>query len=225
MLSRHFIVRLVPLALLLGAAPALGCAERIRERVEEYLDAQSQADVVDAGPEVPTCDDGSEFTPCGGSPVGEWKLDRWCVDSNGYDPLRGTCEELAADGSGAARAELRIFAEGDYRLDWLEYSTAMQFVFPLSCFGGSTTPCSGTFYDGECELLDDECLCDVANEYERFVERGFWTGGARLLVFETSGVLHEQPFCVSSNRETLQFARYSNDSEVGFVATFTRILE
>ena len=101
----------------------------------------------------------------------------------------------------------------------------MQFAFPLSCFGGSTTPCAGSFYNGECELLDDECQCDVSQVFDRYVERGFWTGGPRMLVFENSAALYEQPFCVSNNRQTLQFARYSNDAEVGFVATFSRIPE
>lgn len=201
------------------------CAERIRDRVEAYLDAHSDVDAGPDVPETPSCDDGTDFAACGGLPIGAWTLERWCADGDSFDPLRGTCEDLIAEGSGDARAVLRVYAEGDYRLDWERLESEVAFEFPLWCFGGSTTPCSGSFYDGECEILGEDCLCSITNSYENFTESGFWRIDGRNLIFETAGVIHNQPYCVEQGGSTLRLARFGQDSEVGFVATFQKAIE
>jgi hypothetical protein len=203
---------------------ASGCVDRIRDRIEARLDAGSDA-VVDAGPDPLRCDDGQEFVPCGGDPVGEWRMRAFCVDDSGYDPLRGTCEELAADGSGDSGGQLSVYPEGDYRLDWDGYAVEVAFEFPLACFGGSTEPCSGRHYDGTCEIEGDWCTCVVRETREPYAETGFWTASARLLLFETGGVVSEQPFCVSRDGSTLQLSRTFDGVDAGFLATFERVGE
>lgn len=207
-------------------ALASGCVDAIRERIEDRLDAEF-SDAADAGSGegsgVPLCDGLAAFAPCGGDPVGIWRLTGWCIDGASWDPLRGTCPDITSEGSGEASGRLEIFGDGGYLLYWDRLERAMTFRFGLWCFGGDATACNGTFYDGTCGHDGTVCTCQVADAYEDAPESGTWSQSGLRIAFESVDGSWVQPFCVSGAGDVLTLGREATEQEPGFTARYRRV--
>jgi hypothetical protein len=111
---------------------------------------------------------------CGGDPVGLWEIVRSCPAIDAYDPLNGTCAELAVQGQGEAVGTVEFRGDGTYEFALESRTLDISFIFPLACFGGAVEPCNGANFFGTCFVLDNDCGCDVTRNGGQLDEEGTW---------------------------------------------------
>ncbi|MCB9506136.1 MAG: hypothetical protein H6698_08665 [Myxococcales bacterium] len=153
-----------------------------------------------------------DFT-CGGDPVGSWVIVGACAVPAAYDPLEGTCPEIAttAGPEAAVSGTLELRGDGSYTLRLERQSGSLDFSFPLSCYGGSELPCRGDNFGGECEVDRDECVCAVSISRGEYVETGDWTRFYETMTMYPVGLGPAATAVCRADRNTLRWVRFPSD--------------
>jgi len=207
------------IALLLAVTGIVACSDASPGGVDE---ADAGADATDATLDGAEVSEGvacallaSDFEPCGGDLVGTWDIEVYCPLAESWDPLDGTCPDLVAEGEGEAIGELLVFDNDAYLIEYAERRLDLRFGFPLACYGGSSVPCNGEYYNGVCERVGDEdCACEVGLDYTDESEVGTIETFGSTLVFEVDGVRLSGAYCVQGDELTV--LRFSFGETLGF---------
>jgi hypothetical protein len=133
-----------------------------------------------------TCEELAErLSGCEGNPAGTWRLIQFCPDGALQDPLEGTCETITRSDVEEAQARLLLTPGGQFVFRWQRLAASLRFSFPLSCYGGDTSPCRGVHFGGTCVLEQGGrwCGCDLTQQVVDFPLEGVWARSGGRIVF------------------------------------------
>lgn len=154
---------------------------------------------------------------CGGLPLGDWEIVRSCPAVSAWDPLGGTCPERTSAGVGDVRGTLSFDLDGSYAITLGPAEMELSFMFPLSCYGGATEPCNGANFGGECELLGDECACNIDRIEPGRAWLGSWFVTGSTLRISSGDEIYAGSVCVEGEH-VLRIVLFANDrSEMSWI--------
>lgn len=205
---------------------AAGC---VGELVKDAERLERETDAIDLGVgsivEPPSCDELSTAQQiCGGDPRGMWQVLEGCLIADAYDPLDGTCDAFRADATGEVAGVVEIGLESGFRLELVDQRVQAEFAFDLACYGGSTAPCDGAVFGGQCLLVGAQCECETSQALATTTEEGSWQrlDGALGVLSSEMFTLYE--FC-RLGPDLLTLTRPAVDDDVAWSLVLQRIGE
>jgi hypothetical protein len=193
-------------------------------------------------PVDPECEN-LNFVPCGGDPVGTWKVTGFCFDGMpGGNPFedKPSCADDVYEFTVDFQGTVEFKADGTYNAE-MGGTVTMHIELTSECLtdlgGGQAQPeqmCAGINQNfasmgGACVMQDTLCVCDVGpmemgEEGETGPENGTWkVEGTNLVMTEEGGEPRNSPFCITGDTAVVENTEV--DEESGETNTFHIILE
>jgi hypothetical protein len=221
-----------------AGALVFGCTiEPVPRPVDPNADASADAaqDVEEDAPVVfwppRTCEEQAllPHTSCGGDPAGTWEIVSYCDDIASLDPrnIVSVCgSDVTVTGERSAQGELEISRFGDWRLTLRDRQGEIRIDWALRCIDDrdaqARSVCTGSNFNGECDIVLDRCICTSRLENPRFVEAGQWTAQSSVLsVLNLSEFAFEHTYCVRN--DTLDMRRLARPGVEGWRLVARRV--
>jgi hypothetical protein len=162
--------------------------------------------------------DCSQFSACGGNPVGEWTVIDACFDDLPM-PEIDNCPEASASVEGVVvTGSVDIRDDGSYATQ-VDSSGTVVITVPLSCLNGGTCAQLSQAAGVPCTTNGDACDCE--NELDdQSQETGSWeVDGSTITLTDSDGNADDADFCVQGDVLKAQSQEDADSAVITFVMT------
>ena len=172
----------------------------------------------------------ASFTPCGGSPVGTWRITAFCSTPQTSAPNGSTCSDAAIGIHNIQLTGTANFASsGTYSIATTSTGT-MDITYPSSCLSAGNTSCAKlqtvmtpTNPSASCvSNAAGDCTCDMAINGTSTEQGTYTTSGSSITMVKTGSTATPDDvseFCVQGNTLTLHAADTTNSVSVTMAMT------
>lgn len=160
--------------------------------------------------------DCSEYTACGGDPVGEWTFVDSCFDGDPGSPIEECPEATSEISNVVVTGTASIQDNGSYSIT-TEFNGDVVLVVPLDCLGGAT--CADLSEAAEVTCTEDGDACNCMDELsESSQETGTWEVDGNTFTTTAAGEApQDASFCVEGDVVKLQPEADPGDPQVTYV--------
>jgi hypothetical protein len=141
--------------------------------------------------------DCSEFSACGGDPVGEWTIADACF-AGSQGAVEGCPESSTRIDDFVLSGTIDLRADGSYASDISTMGTAVLTV-PMSCLNGATCDDLAQASGLPCSANGDACECENQGD-ARTQETGTWeASGSTITTMDSGGDTGSNQYCVDGD--------------------------
>jgi hypothetical protein len=160
----------------------------------------------------------SDFSACGGNPVGEWTIVDACIDGAPQPDIDGCPEASAAFDDVVVSGTVEIREDGSYATSVNTMATLILTV-PMSCLDGATCAQLSEAAGVPCTAEGDACDCTSELD-ESDQETGTWeTSGSTISLTDSDDMVSESTYCVEGDVLKAQQQDDPGDPVITFVMT------
>jgi hypothetical protein len=162
--------------------------------------------------------DCSEFSACGGDPVGEWSIIDACFDDLPMPELDNCPEATASVEDVVVTGSVNVRDDGSYS-SMTESSATIVIHVPMDCLQGASCADLAQAAGVPCSDDGDSCKCQDDTE-DRSQETGSWErDGSTLTLTDSEGNVDEADFCVQGDVLKAQSQEDPDSPLITFVMT------